>query len=607
MAPGLIPRAVLFATPERTDLAVSPDGRRLAWIAPHEGTPNIWLGDADLGGARPATAEQGRGIRVVVWAYDNHHLLYMDDGPGGVRRLHVVDPETGEDRNLTPVEGVDTFTVGGHPRHPEDLLFTANLEDRRRYDVHRVHVPSGRLDKVVENPGFDRFYCDADLQVRAALASAPDGARRVLVRDRADGDWRVLVEAPADDALSTLPVGFTTDGRVLWVLTSLGADTRRLLRYDLATGEPTVVAADPEHDLGQVRLHPDTGEAQWVTVRRARVHHEPLDDAVAGDLAYLAEAHHGDFSVTGRDHADRVWEVTYTPDDGPVSFHRYERAGRHLTWLFDDRPGLRGLPLARTAAFQVTARDGLGLHGYLTGPPAVRARDLPAVLLVHGGPWERDTWGYDPQVQWLANRGYLVVQVNYRGSAGYGKAFLDAGDREWGGAMHHDLVDTVDWVVDRGYADPARVGILGSSYGGYAALCAATFTPDRFACAVAASAPVDLRTVVASVPESATAQRATVHRRIGDLHDPWLWERSPLSRAAGASIPVLIAQGAKDPRVTVAESEQLLTAWRARGLDHEHLVFDDEGPRIARPANRERFRAATEAFLARHLGGRHET
>jgi dipeptidyl aminopeptidase/acylaminoacyl peptidase len=345
---------------------------------------------------------------------------------------------------------------------------------------------------------------------------------------------------------------------------------------------------------------------QWVSFLRERLHHEVVDPAVADDLAFLTEAERGELSVLDEDHADALWVVAYVRDDGPVRFHLYDRAARELTFLFEDRPELGRYRLARTEPFALTARDGLELHGYLTAPPGDQHRALPTVLLVHGGPWGRDTWGYDSEVQWLANRGYLVVQVNFRGSTGYGKAFLNAGDHEWAGRMHDDLLDTVDWAVEHGYADPERIAIYGGSYGGYAALVGATFTPERFACAVDLVGPSNLETLIESVPPYWAPMIAQFHNRVGNpaTDADFLWDRSPLSRAGDVSIPLLIAQGANDPRVKQAESEQIVSALRERGIDHEYLLFEDEGHGFAKPDNRMRFYAASEAFLARHLGGR---
>lgn len=605
----LVPRDVLFGNPERTSPRISPDGERLAWLAPDRGVLNVWVGPADLSEPRVLTRDRDRGIRTLAWAHDNRHLLYVQDEGGDENwRLHAVDVATGEDRDLTPFDGVQARIVALDRRHPDTVLVGLNLERAELHDVYRLDLPSGRLEKVFHNPGFVDVLTDTELRIRAGLVSTEDGGMRLQVRETEDDEWRTLVAAPLEDALSTGPVAFTPDGAELLAVSSVDANARRLLRFDLATGTSTVVAADERYDLTAARLHPDTHEVQWVSFLRERLHHEPLADDVAGDLAFLAEAERGDVHVVDADHADRVWLVAFERDDGPVRYHRYDRGAGELTFLFEDRPRLGEYQLARMEPVSLAARDGLELHGYLTAPPGVEPYELPTVLLVHGGPWHRDAWGYEPQVQWLANRGYLVLQVNFRGSTGYGKAFLSAGDREWGAAMHDDLIDAVDWAVAKGYTDPERVAILGGSYGGYAALCGAAFTPDRFACAVDLVGPSNLKTLIESVPPYWTPMIAQFHERVGHPeHDAdFLWERSPLSRVADISIPLLIAQGANDPRVKQAESEQIVEALRAQAIDHEYLLFPDEGHGFAKPENRMRFYAASEEFLARHLGGRYE-
>ncbi|MBO0684142.1 MAG: S9 family peptidase, partial [Candidatus Dormibacteraeota bacterium] len=300
--------------------------------------------------------------------------------------------------------------------------------------------------------------------------------------------------------------------------------------------------------------------------------------------------------------------VAFTSDDGPVSYFTYDRVSATGRFLFSHRQELEGRPLAKMEPFSFVARDGLTIHGYLTFPQGVERRGLPAVLNVHGGPWSRDVWGFDLQAQWLANRGYLCVQVNFRGSTGYGKRFLNAGDREWGARMHDDLVDAVGWVADRGYADPRRIGIFGGSYGGYAALVGATFTPDLFACAVDLVGPSNLRTLLETVPPYWKPMIAEWHARVGnpETEADFLWSRSPLSRVDQIRIPLLIAQGANDPRVKQAESEQIVAALREKGIPHQYLLFGDEGHGFAKPENRLRFYAAAEEFLSRYLGGRCE-
>ncbi len=450
----LVPREILFGNPERIAPCISPDGRRLAWIAPDEGVLNVWIGGTDLSEARVVTADRDRGIRTVAWAHDGRHLLYIQDEGGDENwRLHAVDLESGTDRDLTPFDDVQARVAALDKAFPDDVLVELNRENPELHDVYRLHLPTGELEKIFANPGFVMSVVDASFQVRAGVVPTAEGGMTIMVRDPPDADWRTLVDVPPEDALATGPIAFTEDGTALWLLSSIGANAGRLLRHDLVTDTATEVAADPRYDVTDVRLDPDTREVQWVSFLRERLHHEAIDDAVAGDLTFLAAAEHGDLQVLDEDHADRNWVVAYIRDDGPTRYHLYDRDRCELAFLFEDRPALAPYDLAPMEPVRFTARDGLELHGYLSHPPGVEPQRLPMVLLVHGGPWHRDAWGYHPEVQWLTNRGYLVLQVDFRGSTGYGKAHLNAGDKQWGGAMHDDLVDAVRWVVERGDAD----------------------------------------------------------------------------------------------------------------------------------------------------------
>jgi dipeptidyl aminopeptidase/acylaminoacyl peptidase len=333
-----------------------------------------------------------------------------------------------------------------------------------------------------------------------------------------------------------------------------------------------------------------------------------LDESVADDLKAVRALHPGDPSFAGRDEADRTWLIAFNVDAGSVAYFMYDRASKTGRLLFEARPALSGYELAAMEPFSFTARDGLVVHGYATFPPGLGRANLPAVLNVHGGPQVRDAWGYHPEAQWLANRGYLCIQVNYRGSTGYGKAFVAAGDREWGGKMHDDLVDAVDYAVAQGWADRSRVAIYGGSYGGYAALVGAAFTPEVFCCAVDIVGPSNLKTLLETIPPYWAPMIAQLYRRVGnpETDEEFLWSRSPLSRARDIRIPLLIAQGANDPRVKQAESEQIVAALTEAGIDHEYMLFPDEGHGFAKPENRIKFYAAAERFLAKYLGGRHE-
>ena len=382
----------------------------------------------------------------------------------------------------------------------------------------------------------------------------------------------------------------------------------RLLKLDLASSDITVIAEDPQYDVGSIMIHPDTYEIQAVAFNKDRVEWTVLDESIKPDFDRIRDIHPGDFSITSRDENDNTWIITFTTDNGPIPFYVYNRKGQTTRFLFDNKPELNKYTLANMKPFDFTARDGLTIHGYLTLPVSEQQTNLPMVLNVHGGPWVRDTWGYDPEAQWFTSRGYACLQVNFRGSTGYGKEFLNAGDSEWGRNMHNDLIDAVDWAVQQGIADPKRIAVYGGSYGGYAALVGATFTPDLFCCAVDIVGPSNLITLIKTIPPYWSTFLATFHRRVGnpDTQEEFLKSRSPLFKVDQIKIPMLIAQGANDPRVKQSEAEQIVEAMKSKGIAYEYMLFPDEGHGFAKPENRLKFYAAAEKFLATHLGGRYE-
>jgi len=424
------------------------------------------------------------------------------------------------------------------------------------------------------------------------------------VRDDESSEWKTLIEWDMDDALGSSPLTFSRDGRALYLVDSRDANAARLVHLDLASREMRILAEDDTYDVGGVMLHPDRYQPQAVAFVRERRQWTVLDDSIRADFNALRCVADGDFSITSRSHDDRTWSVAYTRDVGATTYFLWDRNARRSEFLFTTKPELNDYVLAPMEPVSFPSRDGLVLHGYLTCPPGAEKKNLPLVLNVHGGPWGRDTWRLHPEAQWLANRGWACLQVNFRGSTGYGKAFLNAGNKAWGAEMHNDLVDAVEWAVAQGIADPKRVAIYGGSYGGYAALVGATFTPDLFRCAVDLVGPSDLRTLIRSIPPYWAPLLSTFTRRVGDpdTEDEFLRSRSPLFKVDRIKVPMLIAQGANDPRVKQAESEQIVTAMKEKGIDYEYLLFPDEGHGFAKPENRLRFYAAAEQFLARHLG-----
>ena len=603
----LIPLEVLLGNPERTAAAISPDGKRLSYMAPVDGALNVFVGDAGEGNERPITHDTERGIAGYFWTYDNRHIMYIRDKDGSENfRLYDVDLETGVQRDLTPFDGVQCQIIAHRKEFPNVVLLGLNKDNPQLHDIYRLDLTTGDIEKIVENPGFTGWVVDQDLKVRGAVQPLPDGGSVILVREDEASEWRPLVQVPPEDAESTGPAGFTLDGQSMYVQTSVDTNTGRLVKMNIATGAVDVIAQDPEYDIAGAMLNPDTREVEAVVVYRDRLEFQVFDDAVRGDFDALQRLSSGDLSINDRSVDDTTWLVAFDDDSGPVKFYTWDRNSQTATFLFDHRPLLNDYPLVPMEPFSFTARDGLTIHGYLSFPADVERTGLPAVLNVHGGPWVRDGWGLNPEAQWLANRGYVCVNVNFRGSSGYGKNFLNAGDREWGAKMHDDLLDAVEHLVAQGIVDRERVAIYGGSYGGYAALIGATFTPDVFKCAISMVGPSNLNTLIASVPEYWKPLLAMFNKRVGDDED-FLWSRSPLSKVDNIAIPILIEQGENDPRVKQAESEQIVEAMKEHGIDYEYALYENEGHGLVKPENRLDFYHRADRFLAKHLGGRAET
>jgi len=607
---SLIPLETLFGNPERALAQLSPDATRVAWVAPVDGVLNLWVAPLttdghgiDYDAATVVTKDRDRGIRRYMWAHDGRHILFLLDTGGDENwRLFDVDLVTGLERLLTPFDDVAVQLLWGDQQHPNDILVGINKDNPELHDLYHLDLTTGALTKRADNPGIVEWLIDSDMTVRGGVRPLANGGFEILVGDVATQDWRVLLEVGHEDSLTTTPLSISADGTSLLAISSLGADTAGLVRIDLASGAVTDIVRDDEADITGVLLHPQTLEPQIVTVLKGRSVYRVVDPSVADDFDRVRALHHGDPSISSNDD-DTVWMVSFTSDNGAVPYYVFDRRTKESQFLFFHQPALNDCPLASMETFELTARDGLPLRGYVTFPVGVERRNLPAVLNVHGGPWARDTWGFDPEAQFLANRGYVCLQVNFRGSTGYGKSFLNAGDKEWGAKMHDDLLDTVDYAVRQGWVDADRVAIMGGSYGGYAALVGAAFTPDAFRCAVDLVGPSNLKTLIESIPPYWAPIIEQFNQRVGNLatEPEFLWERSPLSKATDIRVPLLIAQGANDPRVKQAEAEQIVAALTEAGIAHEYLLFPDEGHGFAKPENRFTYYRAVESFFAQYL------
>ncbi len=617
--PALIPRAHFFANPSRAALSISPDGQWLAWLAGGQGVMNIWAAPADRPDqARQITSDQRRGIQGFSWTYLPGTLLFSQDRDGDENwQLFSADLQEGSVRPLTPSSpGVRTGVQSVSRRRREEIVIVSNARDARFFDLHLLNLRTGEQLCLETNPGFSGFLLDDRYEVKLALRNTPDGGSECLRRDAA-GEWQPWLQFSAEDARSSRPSHFDAEGRTLYFYDSRGRDTAALCAIDWESGSVTQLADHPLADIGGMLTAPDTYRplAYGVTYERFELY--VLDAAIRADIDYLdGKAAGGEWRLAARTEDDQRWIVSMSSDTRAPSLWLYDRPARTLRHLLDVRPELANAPLARMQPVVIQARDGLKLVSYLTLPlhkdaGGLRATEpLPLVLQVHGGPWSRDGFGYNPSHQWLANRGYAVLSVNFRGSTGFGKRFVNAADGEWGRKMDEDLEDAVAWAIKRGIADPKRLAIFGGSYGGYAVLSALTRYPERYACGIDVVGPSNLETLLASIPPYWEADRVRQYRALGDprteagraqLHD-----RSPLHRAAQIRTPLLIAQGANDPRVKQAEAEQMVQALRDNGIAVSYALYADEGHGFLREANRMSFNALCEDFLARHLGGRAE-
>lgn len=615
----VIARDVLFGNPQRASFQASPDGKQLSWLAPKDGVLNVYVASADdIENAKAVTNDDYRGIRQYFWAENGTHIIYMQD-KGGDENFHAfsVNLKTGERLELTPFEGARAQVQQTSKLFPNHILVSVNNRDPQLFDIHKVDVTTGERELVFENKGYLGFNTDDHFNVRFAARYEADGSVSYFEVDGGAVKDEVYLNVPSADALTTQIVGFNTEGDKLYIIDSRTGNTAALFVKDMNTGQTDMLYEHPKADISGAMGNPETGEVEAVAANYLRTEWQILDTAVADDLKYLRTVQDGDISVTSRVKDDTVWTIAYVRDDGPVEYYLYDRTGKKAEYVFSNRPELEGKPLAKMHPTVIESRDGLNLVSYLTLPvwsdtdgDARPDEALPMVLLVHGGPWARDAWGYNSYHQWLSNRGYAVLSVNYRGSTGFGKNFINAGNFEWAGKMHDDLIDAVNWAEAEGIADPDRVAIMGGSYGGYATLVGLTFTPDTFACGVDIVGPSSLVTLLNTIPPYWKPAMELFNQRVGNMSTEegreLLESRSPLNFVDKIKRPLLIAQGANDPRVKQSEADQIVEAMTSKNIPVTYILFPDEGHGFARPENSTAFNAATEAFLAEHIGGRYE-
>ena len=613
----LIPLEHFFDNPEIGGAQISPDGRWLSYVKPYKGKLNVYIRPVNGTEAdeRVMTTDTVRPVGQYFWSRDGRYILYAQDKGGNENfRIYAVDPKqpgVPVARDLTPFDKVRASIFAVPRRTPGKILIGLNKRIPTAFDAYWLDLASGKLDLAVENPGRQGGYMiDNSGQIRVATQSTPTGANEILVRAK-DGDpWRTLLTTPASEDVS--PLRIAPDGRHLYVESNAGAvNLSRLLLLDLDTGKETLIESDPkgEVDFGSAVFSDVTDSLIATAYTGDTVRIYSRSKKLTKLLADVGKLHDGTPGITSSTADESKYIVAFNSPTDPGATYLYDAKTGQSKFLFRPRPWLKPAELSNVTPVSFTARDGLSLHGYLTTPRGVEAKNLPMVLLVHGGPWARDNWGYQPEAQLLANRGYGVLQVNYRGSTGYGKSFYNAAVKEFSGKMHTDLLDGVNWAVQQGIASPKKVGIYGGSYGGYATLVGVTFSPDAFACGVDYVGPSSLVTLVESFPPYwRPFMEGSWFRFVGDPAKAEdradMLARSPISRVDSIRVPLLVVQGFNDPRVTKLEADQLVAALRDRGVKVKYIVAPNEGHGFANPNNRMALYRAMEQFFGDCLGGR---
>ncbi|VVB68247.1 Acylamino-acid-releasing enzyme [uncultured archaeon] len=611
-------RDLLFGNPDQINTRISPDGTRISFLAPVNGVLNLWVGPlAEAEKARPVTNDTYRGIRSYIWAYTNEHILYLQDKNGDENwRIYCVNLSSGTVKDLTPFDGAQAQIQVVSPNFPQEIVIRLNLRDPQYHDLFRLNIETGNLTLLWKNTMFSSFEVDDYFRVRLASNMTPEGGIDIF-SPAENGTWKSFMKIGMEDAVGTRFVGFDKTGDIIYLVDSRGRDTAALYSLNLKTGEQSLLAEDPKADYSTYTVQPTEKNAQAVAFYYDRRHWKTIDRSIAEDMEYLLQLVDGDLLIASRSLDDRFWLVVFTVDDGPTRYYYYDHDNKEAKFLFTDREKLGDQPLAKMVPVIIKSRDGLDLVSYYTLPRGSDKdydgrpdRPLPMVLYVHGGPQLRDVWGFDPIHQWLADRGYAVMSVNFRGSTGFGKNFTNAGNLEWGRKMQYDLLDAVAWAINADIADPEKVAIMGGSYGGYATLAGLTFSPQTFACGVDIVGPSNLITFMETIPPYWKPDVEELTTRVCDFRTEegrrLLKERSPLSYVDRIVRPLLIGQGANDPRIKQNESDQIAEAMQARGLNVTYVLYADEGHGFARPENRISFYAIAEAFLAEHLGGGYE-
>ena len=615
----LIPREVLFGNPDKIAVRMSEDGKHISYLAPLNGVLNVFVAPVDnpLAG-KAITADTERGIRNYSWAQNSNNIIYSIDNKGDENfRLYSIDINTKENILLTPQEGIKASVIKKSKNFPDEILVQMNKRVPEYFDIYKINVKSGKAEIFFENKEkYISFIIDDNFKILFAYKMLPTGEGEIYGFKNGNLlNPQLFQKIKTEDMLTTSLLHITADGKVLYAVDSSQRDKSALFEIDLSTQKRTLLYEDARADIDSCLVEPITKKIQAVSIDYLQKEWVILDPQIKEDIKNLSKLNYGTIEITSRVENDNKWIVVYMQDDGPYKYYLYDRATREIKFLFVSNSKQESYSFAKMHPVQITSRDGLELVSYLTLPRwldkgARLEKPIPLVLYVHGGPNSRDNKGYNATHQWLANRGYAVLSVNYRGSTGFGKSFINAGDGQWARKMQDDLEDAVKWAIDNNIAEKDKIVIMGGSYGGYATLVGMSMTPELYAAGIDIVGPSNLETLMNSIPPYWKPVFAHLKKIIGASPDneeekKFLFERSPLNYVKNIKKPLLIVQGAHDPRVKKFESDQIVSAMKKHGIPVVYLLYKDEGHGLARPENRMAFYAHAEVFLANILKGRY--
>ncbi len=619
---GLIKRSAIYGNPDKSAVQISNSGKYLSYLSNSNGVLNVFVADiADIKSAKPVTHDTVRGVRQYFWSRDDKYILYMQDSGGDENlRIHRVNLQTLEDKILTPENGVRAVIYKASHKKPGEMMIGLNNRRKDFFDVYKLEIETGKLSLVYENNKFhERVIIDDEHNIRFGYVHQPDLSVNIL-EFKKDGSESLFLHIAYEDYKTTSLAGFGEQENKIYIVSSEGLNTSALYSIDLVTKSKTLLYSNPNCDLNGVALQPITHRLDAAMYEYTRIGYHTFNREFEAHLNKLKSTHtDADISIVSRSMKDDKWVVAFGFDNGPARYYLYDTLLGKAKYLFSNMPQLEDYKLNKMHPVVIKSRDGLNLVSYISIPEDAKVthndyktkQRLPMVLFVHGGPNARDSWGFQRPHQWLTNRGYAVLSVNYRGSTGFGKDFIVAGDGQWAGKMHDDLIDAVDWAIENGIADKDKIAIMGASYGGYATLVGLTFTPEKFVCGIDIVGISNLATLLNSIPEYWKPSLEAAKKMVGG--DPNTAEgvkalnaRSPLFYADRIKKPLLIAHGRNDPRVKMAESDQIVEKLNSKGIPVTYIVYPDEGHGFARPENRLSFYAVAEGFLSRYLGGKYE-